>query len=167
MLTLLALGACAAGRQATTTREVVLEPPAPPTQIAVTFPRPLDLTDVVLHAEAQDLADLVKQGLKAGQAKPGEGHRYFLRVAERAPGTELALFALAAAAMDHLAAGGREAFLDLHPRLEEALARRGRPGLPPEIADLVALGRYMKERRVPTTASAGLRELLGDLERTR
>lgn len=165
VLALVSLGACASTTKVGSKREVSLGPEAAKPAV-ISFPRSLDLNGFVL-TDDDDLAGLVKMGLKVSGTHPEEAHRYFLRVAGRVPGTQLVIAALAAAAITALNAGDREGFLEVHGRLEEALGRHGRVAPPLDIADLIVLGNYMKGRRLPSSASPRLRDFLSDLERSK
>jgi hypothetical protein len=160
-LAMLFLGACAA-----TTKEVDLRTDLAARPTIIAFERTLDLDSFRLQ-DREDLGGLVKMGLKLSQSHPAEANRYFLQVADKVPGTELAIAALAAAAMTTLNSGDRDGFLALLPRLEETLARDGRLVPSAEVADLLSLGRYMRGDRAFSSASPRLRQLLSDLERSR
>ena len=149
-----------------TTKEVALRPGVPGKPTTLTFERVLDLSTFSLQ-DREDLGGLVKMGLKLSQSHPAEANRYFLQVADKVPGTELAFAALSAAAMTTFNAGDREGFLALLPRMEEALARDGRLVPSAEVADLISLGRYMRGDRSLPGASPRLRQLLDELERSR
>lgn len=166
LLIVVVLGACASSREAGTVREVPLGPQAVRPGI-ISFPSPLDVNALAIENGEDDLARLVKGALQLVQTQPAEARRLFQEVADKAPGTTLAMSALAAAAMAQLNAGDREGFLEMHTRLDETLTRSGRISPPPEVADLLSLGRHMKGDRSVTGASPRLRELLNDLERSR
>ncbi len=149
-----------------TTKEVELRPEVPGKPTSITFERVMDLDSFRLQ-DREDLGGLVKMGLKLSPSHPAEANRYFLQVADKAPATELAVAALAAAAMTTLNSGDRDGFLALLPRLEESLARDGRLVPSAEVADLISLGRYMKGDRSLPGASPRLRQVLDELERSR
>ncbi len=156
----LALAACAAPVQNVS----LPSPPSPPKVIA--FGSLQDLATFELQ-DRDDLAGLVKMGIKLGASHPAEARKYFLLVADKAPASELATAALAAAAMTAFNAGDRDGFLALLPRLEAAVGAQG--GLAPseEVADLIALGRFMRGDRPVNEGSPRLRRLLDELDRTR
>lgn len=165
-LALASLGACASSREAEIVREVPLGPQTIRPAV-ISFPSPLDVNGLTINQDEGDLARLLKGALQLVQTHPAEARRLFLEVAEKAPGSTLAMSALAAAAMTHLNAGDRDGFLEMHARLEETLAHSRHIAPPPEVADLLSLGRHMKGDRSVTGASPRLRELLNDLERSR
>lgn len=157
---LLVLAGCATQMQETE------GPPAPTPPARVTFARTLDLESFQLR-DREDLVGLVTMGLKLQRAHPTEARQYFLKVAERVPGTELAAASLAAAAMTAFGVGDREGFLALVPRLEAAVTQGGGLAPSPEVADLIALGRFMRRDSGFSGASPRLRRILEDVDGSR
>jgi hypothetical protein len=158
------LAGCGTTQQGGAAREVSLGPQEPAKPTVIAFPRPIDLDGHDVRGE-DDLAGLVRMALRASATHPAKSREYLLKVADRAPGTDLAIAALAAAAITALNSGDRSAFLEVHTRLEDAVGEPGRLIPAAEVADVLALGRYMKGNR-PSGGSPRLQQLLTDVERS-
>jgi hypothetical protein len=139
-------------------------PPLPaPTDATITFPPELDVANFALTDDS-DPGQIVRMCLRLAEESPETATLYCQKAAKHASGSRLELHALAASAIISLRSGDRQGFLEAHKELEAAMPPNLRVSPPAGVADVIAIGNYMKGETMVAGTSPRLRQLLRKLE---
>jgi hypothetical protein len=110
-----------------------------------------------------DPEEMIKFALKLYPESPGLSAEYFLKAASIPFSRELKLACLAAAAKAYLKKGDLQGFLSVEGQIEAELTRYELVSPPQELADIIALAKFISGERVPSSASTNIMRFIDDL----